>query len=462
MKRLRVKLRCASFAGGAALVALAALSFAPALGAQGGNSLPAAWSHWKYFRAADLPATDTARLVAIVMPPELFAHAERSLSDLRVIDDRGAEVPYLLSIASGTERMQTLAARQLELSYVPGKYTLAVFDVGAQAPFHNSIDIHTTSANFIAWAQLEISDDAREWRRTGALQPIYAFSDKGVTGTGTLNYPETNARYLRVRIYDHVEKFPISGVTVAYTTHVPEQRLTFSGAQARAAASQQDQKTVWHTDFSYALPLDSVRIDSSSHEFYRRVEIYSSDDQKDWDMAGSGEIYRFYAPPPPADAAAAAPGADAERGVHAENTVSFVAQSARYWRVDIDNGNDAPLAVAQVQFFMTARKIVFRQEPQRSYSLLYGQSEIKTPPRYDLREVVTAAQIRDAQSAFPIGPEQSNASWSDPRPWSERNAAVLWVAVILAALVLAFVAFQSLKSAVSSVPGESASDPRRS
>jgi hypothetical protein len=447
VKRRTREMRCAKFAGGLAFVTLAALTLTPCLGAQSGSSLPAAWSHWKYFRAIDLPATDTARLVAVAAPPEIFAHAQRTLDDLRIIDDRGAEVPYVLNIASGTERTQTLGARQLELSYVPRKYTQVVFDLGAQAPFHNSIDIHTTFTNFIAWAQLEISDDAREWRRTGELQPVYAFANKGVTGTGTLTYPQTNARYMRVRVYDRVEKFPLTGVTVAYTTQVPEERVSFSGAEASTSASQQNQKTVWRADFGYRLPLDSMRIDSSSQEFYRRVEVYTSEDQKDWNMAGSGEIYRFYAPPP-ADAASSAPaasGANADRGVHAENTISFGPQSARYWRVDVDNGNDAPLADAQVQFSMTARRIIFRQEPPRSYSLLYGQSQVNTTPQYDLGEVLNAAQIRTAQAVSGIGAEQRNAAWSDPRPWSERNSLVLWIVVIVAGALLAVIAIQSLK-----------------
>lgn len=438
--------RWMKLAGCAALIALTATL---RLATQDGNSLPAAWSHWKYFRAIDLPPAAAEQLAALRVPPEVFAQAQRNLGDLRIIDDRGAEVPYLLNIASGTERMQTLAARQLELSYVPAKYTQAVFDVGPQAPFHNSIDIHTTFMNFIAWAQLEISDDAREWRRTGELQPIYAFSDKGVSGTGTLTYPQTNARYIRVRIYDRVEKFPVTGVTVAYTTHVPEERVSFSSAEARASLSQQNQKTEWRADFGYALPLDSVRIDSSSQEFYRRVETFTSDDQKDWEPVGSGEIYRFYAPPP-ANAAPVAPAASADRGVHLQDSVSLDPHSARYWRVDVDNGNDAPLPDAQLQFSMTARRIIFRREPQRRYSLLYGESQINTTPRYDLGEVLNAAQIRSAQPVSSIGPEKTNASWSDPRPWTDRNAIVLWLAVILAALALAVIAFQSLKSATAS------------
>jgi Protein of unknown function (DUF3999) len=450
VKRRTRHARWVKLAGCAALIALTA---ALRLAAQNGDSLPAAWAHWKYFRAIELPATGTTRITALGVPIDAFAHGQSDLADLRVTDNRGQEVPYVLFVEYGFARTETLAARQLELSYVPEKYTQAVLDVGAQAPFHNSIHVLTPFTNFIAWVQLEISEDARAWRRTGSLQPIYCFFNKGVAGAETLTYPETNGRYIRLRIYDNVEKFPLNAVYVTYTVQAPENHMSFNVAPG---GSQEGQKTVWRADLGYALPFDSVRIESSTEEFYRRAEVYSSNDQQDWTFAGAGEIYRFHADPPP-DAAPPASGNGEAHEIHARDSIPFSERSARYWRVEVENGNDAPLSGVSMQLRMATREVVFRQEPERRYALVYGQSELKTPPQYDLAQVLSAAQIRGAQPVSGVGPEKTNASWSDPRPWSERNSVVLWIAVILAALVLAFVAFQSLKSAAPSGSGRDSS-----
>jgi hypothetical protein len=43
-----------------------------------------------------------------------------------------------------------------------------------------------------------------------------------------------------------------------------------------------------------------------------------------------------------------------------------------------------------------------------------------------------------------LGAEQINNDYQDPRPWSERHPAVLWIAVIVAAALLGFAALRSL------------------
>ena len=263
------------------------------------NVLPVAWSHWKYSRSLDLSATEDQRLVSFRVPLAVFAHSQNQLADLRVIDDRGQQVPYVLRVAYGSTKTQIRPARQLELSYVPGKYTQVVLDAGAQAPFHNAVHISTPLGDFIAWADVNISDDARTWRRIAGIQPIYRFSRKNIVGDQTLVYPETNARYIRLRIYDKEEKFPMASTDVRYTVTVPEESQSADEA-FEAVPSRDSQKSVWRADLGDSLPIDSVRIDSSDTDFYRSVEVFASDDAENWYLRGSGQIYHFQAGAPPA------------------------------------------------------------------------------------------------------------------------------------------------------------------
>src|SRR6185437_16245598 len=97
------------------------------------------------------------------------------------------------------------------------------------------------------------------------------------------------------------------------------------------------------------------------------------------------------------------------------------------------------------QLSLAARDVFFREELGRSYSLIYGQSQLRGQPSYDLARTLTDAQMNSAFAAWAIGPERVNSAWLDPRPWTERYSIVLWLAVILAALALTLLAIQSLK-----------------
>lgn len=154
-------------------------------------------------------------------------------------------------------------------------------------------------------------------------------------------------------------------------------------------------------------------------------------------MQGAGQIYHFHTSAPPGPSVLA----DGEPKEAVQKGFGFSEDSSRYWRVEVENGSDQPLANAKVQLYMAARNVVFRQLPGRTYQLLYGQSEAKEP-QYDLTQTVTSEQIRDAAIASGLGTEQINTSWTDPRPWTDRNAVVLWIAAILAALLLTFAALR--------------------
>src|SRR6202044_2665227 len=142
--------------------------------------LPSAWKHWRYSRAIDLsaPAGATgarpgmAQLVGLLAPPDLYAHAQTGLADLRLIDDQGREVPYVIFQRVGSSKSATLPATLRENSFSAGAFTQLVLDAGAHAPFHNSVEIKTGEADFIEWVEGEARDAGNGRRRAGGGGPI--------------------------------------------------------------------------------------------------------------------------------------------------------------------------------------------------------------------------------------------------------------------------------------------------
>src|SRR5580704_17985145 len=118
----------------------------------------------------------------------------------------------------------------------------------------------------------------------------------------------------------------------------------------------------------------------------------ASEDGKDWGAFTSAEIYRYRR-------------GDAELE-KLSLTLPYGASQAKYWRVEIVNGNDAPLSGAAPQLFSTPQHIIFEQQPGRSYSLIYGQ-ERSPAAQYDLGRRVDAKQ-RAAAVAAQVGPEEVN------------------------------------------------------
>jgi hypothetical protein len=329
--------------------------------------LPAAWKHWHYSRAIELAApvattgaTTATQFADVVAPPDLYAHAQAGLADLRVIDDQGAEVPYVIFQRVGSSKSSPLPTTLRENSFSAGAFTQLVLDAGAHAPFHNTVRIETGETDFIEWVQVEASDDGHVWRMVEERAPIFRFRKNAHEGTQLVRYSENNAQYLRVRILDGDKKFPVSGAQILLETTEPAERVALELAMV-ADAKQPSGYSVWSAELGAAMPLvTEVRFDvNAPPEFIRSVDISSSADGKDWGSLRNAEIYRY------------------RRGDAQQQELTVMISNAwaqsRFLRVEIVNGNDAPLAVAAPRLYITPQHIAFEQQPGRSYRLIYGQ-----------------------------------------------------------------------------------------
>jgi hypothetical protein len=97
--------------------------------------------------------------------------------------------------------------------------------------------------------------------------------------------------------------------------------------------------------------------------------------------------------------------------------------------------------------YTTVRRVVFQQEPGRTYRLIYGHARPEAP-RYDLARV-TNAEALEAAAPGTLGTALVNAGFVDATPWTERHPAVIWVAMAAAILLLAVLAVRTLRGGVS-------------
>ncbi len=413
--------------GGLAVVALGMIIIAAGLRAADSSPLPVRWCHWSYSRPIVFAAGTQAGYVNITIPFDVYANSKRDLDDLRLIDDKANEVPFVLYAHYGESSEKQLAAKMGEISFAPGKFTQAVLELNEQSPFHNAVYINTPLEDFIAWCEVAVSDDARTWRIVNDRSPIFRFQKNNQTGVQRLHYPQTNARFMRLRIFDGTRQFPIEGAVLFYSVTLPAEEVP-APVVLKPTTKATAQRSIWSADLDASLfPLNEVRFTVDQKDFSRHLEVQVSDDGTNWWSAGEGEIYRF-----------------SENGVEREWLRAGLSETTqRHWRVTVNNGDDPPLAGAQPALFATPRMAIFRYDPARSYRLIYGQSEAK-PAHYDLSRWIGTAAYKGAAAAT-VGAEAANPNRSDPRPWTEQNGTVLWIALGIAVLLLGYSALRSLQ-----------------
>lgn len=401
----------------AAVAAFAALAAVP---------LPTAWQHWRYSRPIEIEATDATHLVKVLLPQDVYLHAENSLADVRVIDETGIEAPYAQHNWQAYDQPRIYPAQIIENSFSPGHYTQLLIDAGSTPGFHDAIEIGVGEDEFMEWVQVDASDDAQVWRIVQERAPIFRFAREGHQGTQRVSFSENNARYLRVRILDGSKQFPARSATIVQKPTLPAPERVALGMQLEPTKPDVAHASAWLADLEKPqVPIREVRFEVGPGEFVREVRVQTSRDKSMWSPSGTGEIFRF-----------------SQEGHECEQLSVPMGGSLRYVRVEILNGNDPPLSTAPT-FYVMPEQIVFEQEPGKNYRLIYGNSQA-TAPQYDLRWRTSYQQMNAAVQAQ-TGSEEINSAWSDPRPWTESHEYIVWFGVTVAILLLAYTAIQSLR-----------------
>jgi hypothetical protein len=399
-------------------------------GATPAGDLPDPWRAWRFSR--QIPLETSPGLIEVELPRDLLAHSANHLADLRLIDDRGKEVPYVVYVDRGGDPIiRSSTAKLRENSFVPGQFTQVVLEVQTDALFHNTVRIDTPESDFINWVEVAASDDAHLWRIVKARAPISRFRKENLEGSQTIHYSENASRFLRLRIFEPAHQFPVIGAAIlTYDTREPTRAPVPVPAAFQLDSSAPTDLTRWSADLSTdQLPVTELVFSTTQPEFYRAVRILTSADGKEWRTICGGELFRYKV------------GEKLEESLRVGFPENW---GGRYWRVEILNGNDAPLTDVTLSLNMIPRLVFFLPAEGRSYRMIYGNAAAFSP-QYDLARIFHF-QGKPSGSIVLAGPEEPTANYADPRAYTERHPNILWSALGIAVLLLAYAAFRALRT----------------
>jgi hypothetical protein len=423
----------------AMLAALGAAAFAA--------DLPSAWRSWLYSRSILGIPVDTHDPVILRLPWDIFVHSEAHSADFRIVDEGGREIPFFLASSQNTEpQMRVRPSQIVERSFIPGQFTQVVIRVtdrppldeshGAtleqlQAePWFNTYRISTSESDFMYWVETAVSDDAHEWRVVDARSPISRFRKHQLEGNQTVQFQGySNQRFLRVRIFSPEHQFSVDNLEVLSQDSKSEPERALIPGVFAPDSSADPTESRWFADLGTGqLPVSEVDFSTEQPEFYRAVRISTSEDNKDWSYRCAGEIYRF------------------RQGEKLRESLRILIPEifARFWRIEIVNANDQPLANTRMELRGLPRGLTFPVDPGHSYRLLYGNQKAAST-QYDFGRVFGRSEKKVLLLAQ-LGAEEPTTNYADPRPFTERHPNLLWIALGIAIVLLGYAALRALRA----------------
>jgi len=393
--------------------------------------LPAKWRSWRYSRAVLGLRAENSGAAELSLPWEVYAHCKPGCEDVRIVNSQNIETPYVMEGKQAPKNTESHSARIIENSFAAGHYTQVIGDLGEGQPiFYDRVRVETERPNFIVWAEVALSNDTYEWRIVEAHAPISRFHSRAIDGTQTIPFQGLSSRYIRVRIADPSEQFPVGGLTVLH-----EETYKFDTKEIQAAfaavKSTDPEENVWRADLQTPnQPVSELQIGTDSEEFYRAVRVSASSDGQEWSYWASGIIYRY-------------PHGDNKRE---SLNIEFPENAGcRFVRVEVINGNDQPLSNVHFALAAVPRTILMKLVAGERYKLIYG-NEKASRPQYDLGHYLDFEPQKLGYLVLSLGPEEETANYRDPRPFTERHPELLWSALGAAILLIGLTAIKALRS----------------
>ena len=385
---------------------------------------------WRYYKDIVMPSgIRSGDLVELSPDTEVFAAAAGGLADLRVISDENQEIPYKLEISQAQHERTSFTVSIRDKGYVPGSHTIFTADLGQAGILHNEIEFRTPADEFRRTATVEASNDGSAWVLL-VEQTVYAFTvrERGFTTRNTAaRYPESTARYLRVKIADDGEgALEISGATVFFVKDKPAREIHRSSSIVSIDHDQTQSTTNVIIDLGTpGLPSHHLHINVSDVNFYREADMQASPDRKNWDtLVRAADIYAF----------------DTPKFVGGNLDINYPETTSRYLRMVIHDEDNPPLNVKGVEVLGLWRRLVFTADPPHSYKLYYGNAAARKPS-YDIERIFPYLITEGLPEAL-TGFQATNPDFAEEKPpLSERFPWLFPVVIAAAAIIVAFLLF---------------------
>ncbi len=324
-------------------------------------TLPADWRREQSFTLS------TAGLTKLSLPVETLDAALTALEDLRLYDDAGNEVPYVIERPVPTVKIvRTVKSFQVAMQ---ARATVITIETGLGQPL-DTVTLETPALDFLKPVRVEASADGRTWQKLAQGQPV--FRQPNGASRLQLNFSSGVWAWLRLTVDDQrTAAIPFTGARVQATV---TESAPVEWSQARISESQENPgETRLALNLGAAnLSVANVWIATDEPLFSRHVTLavpQITEAEIREQAVGQGAVYRVAVEGQPASENLSVP---LEQQVRSRELLVFV-----------KNENNPPLPIKSVRIERRPVYLVFLAKQAGTFHLLTGNDHCPAP-KYDL------------------------------------------------------------------------------
>jgi hypothetical protein len=376
--------------------------------------------------------------VVLTLDRDVYERARPDLADLRIFDEAGREVPYLLERALDDARTELRRPAVRDRAFVRGQRATVTLDFGAST-LKDHLVLALSGDNFRRRVVVEGRHRQEpEWETLTDTAYVFAVPGDAPMRYETVPLPENNHRLLRVTVHhgdDDPERIEILDAWVRPETRRRPREIAVA-PRVRPVEHPQERETHFVIDLGARhQPFRALVLDVKDPRFFRSVVVEARVESAGasaapltWRYLSEGALYRYE-----------------EDGEVREALRIEAAGRERMLRVRIRNRDDRPLDAPGVTVMVPVERLVFDAAEGRRYRLAYGQPD-RGAPTYDLARTAGDASLYAARARPARLLEPVPIVAAPPRvPWTERHPVLLWAGLVAVAGALGGLTWRALQ-----------------
>lgn len=377
---------------------------------------------------ADVATVTQSGYHRIVLPPAVVGRLNNTLGDVRLYDNQGREVPYLLNRANGGQ-VTRFVSYPVSRTNVPGKATSLVIQPKDRQPIR-SLTLLVKNARIRKPAQLSGSNNGQQWFGIAGDFVIDPPQNTNTTSGATqLDFPLSDYAFYRLDLPDslsaplnilQVGHYETGSSTAIYT---PISNPTIHQTEIKATA-----QTDVRLAFSEPARIDKLVIQvGQPAQYQRRAEVGFLRERKTrrYRTERFFEVIRAFT-----------------LSSSDNNVVLLPGVQTTELHLLIDNEDNTPLTIGSVQAYQLTTHLTANLTANTPYNLLFSAANVLAPS-YDLSRFQASIPANAPEiSVNKIGPVGMDGA-AENSFWSSRW--LIWAALGLGLAVLGLLSFRMVR-----------------
>lgn len=393
-----------------------------------------------FIAEGDLGECDATGFYKFEIGPALSSWLTPGFANLRIIDESGQQVPYVVENGSAYETKTFVEYRLFDRSVVTGCCTSLGIENPHNRPIHN-IHIRLANADVHKTASLSGSNDRQIWyalKDAFYLDPVNNRHD--VSELRALDFPLSNYKYYRLVINDSTTS-PLNIMSVGYykVIHKTASYVPVKPVQVKVLDSLKVKKTFITVSFDTSQWIDRLSISADGAPYFLRSAVVSVVENK---RDKKGRQFQRKTPLK-----------DFNISNDAPSVLDLYGMKARTLLIEVDNLDSPPLKAFTVEARQLQRYGMAWLEKGKRYRIAVGRTALEAP-QYDLPAFKDKLPVNmPSMEHKPIirVKDRPDIRIAEEGFWQTRY--MVWVAITGIIILLAFFSMRMIREAKASGEG---------